>query len=72
MIEMFHVLIIAPNTTMVVYGILFGGMHSIFIFMMCTQIEKFHVSIIAPNATLVVYGVLFGGVHPIFISMMCT
>ena len=28
--------VIAPNATMVVYGILFGGVHPIFISMMCT------------------------------------
>ena len=28
LIEIFSVSIVAPNTTMVVYGILFGGIHS--------------------------------------------
>ena len=28
-IEMFHVSVIVPNATTVVYGILFGGMHPI-------------------------------------------
>ena len=27
---MFHVSVIAPNTTMVIYGIVFGGMHPTF------------------------------------------
>ena len=31
-IKTFHVSVIAPNTTMVVYGILFGGMHPICIY----------------------------------------
>ena len=54
---------------MVVYGILFGGMHPVFISMMCMQIEMFPVSAIAPNVTMVICGILLGSMHPVFISM---
>ena len=58
---------------MVVYGILFGGMHPVvFISIMCMQIEMFHVSVIAPNATMVNYGILFGGMHPRRTSQLIT
>ena len=56
---------------MVVYGILFGGMHPVFIFMMCMQIEMFPVSVIAPNVTIVIYGILFGGMHPVTACTEC-
>ena len=58
---------------MVIYGVLFGGIHSvIFISMIYIEIEMFHESVIDPNATMVVCGVLFGGIHPVvFISRMC-
>ena len=70
---MFRVSVIASNATMVVYGILFGGVNPlVYIFTMCMQIETFRVSAITPNATMVVYGILFRGMHPVvLISMMC-
>ena len=60
--ETFHVSVIAPNDIMV-YGILFGGMHPIFISMIFMWTGTFHVPVIAPNA-ITVYGILFGGMHP--------
>ena len=70
---MFPVSVIALNATIVVYGILFGGMHPIvFISMMSMQIEMFPVSVIAPNATMVVYGIIFGVIHPTFKHLLKT
>ena len=56
---------------MVIYGSVFGGIHPVYISMMCMQIETFHVSVIALHVTMVVCGILFGGMLPVFISMMC-
>ena len=64
-IELFLVSVIAPNAILVVYGILFGGIHLVFIPMMWRYIELFLVSVIAPNATMVVYGISSGGMHPV-------
>ena len=35
LIEMIHVSVTVPNGTIVVWGILFGGVHPVFISMMC-------------------------------------
>ena len=47
---MVPVSVITPNVSMVIYGILFGGMHPVvLISMMCMKIETFHVSVIASS-----------------------
>ena len=41
---------------MVIYEIIFGGMHPVvFISMMCMYTEIFHDSVKAPNATIIIY-----------------
>ena len=67
-----YVSVVPPNVTMVVYGILFGGVHPVFISMMCMYIETFHVSVIVPHVTMVVYGILVGGVHPMSVNVTLT
>ena len=68
--ETFPESIIAPKTTMVVYGILVSGIHLVFISISWSN-GTFYVSVTAPKTILVVYGILFGGMHPVFISIMC-
>ena len=58
------------NAVMVTYGILFGGIHIVFISMICMYIEMFPVSIKPAKATMVVYGILFDCIHLVSISMM--
>ena len=61
LIKMFHVSVIDPNATIVVYGIFFD------VVVILSMNVDWNVSGIAPYATILVYGIFFGAV--VFISM---
>ena len=62
---MFHLSVIAPNAMLIVYGIIFGGIHLIGpnAMLVVYGIIFGGIHLIAPNGMLVVYGIIFGGIH---------